>query len=859
MHNIARKIFPMAIASRVFALLIISACTVTVGTVTVGTVTVGTVTASFGATADEVVQFNRDVRPILSQHCFACHGPNEQSRKGGFRFDVRSSAVAATDSGKLPIVPSDPQASELIRRVETTDEAERMPPLPHKQLTFAEVGTLRRWIAAGAKYERHWSFEPARRSTIPAVKQTIWPQNPIDYFVLAQMERNGLLPSPEVNRETLIRRVTLDLTGLPPTLDEIDRFLLDRRRGAYERLVDRLMKTTAYAERRAQDWLDLARYADSRGFADDATRQIWPYRDWVIRAIDRNMPFDQFTVEQLAGDMLPNATDQQRLATAFHRNAPQAKGNTYPPEEYRIKGVVDRVNTTGRVWLGLTMDCAECHDHKFDPITQRDYYSLFAIFNNIEHSGTGFGQGGPTMNYKQASPADPTIAAERKRIEAKLAVARKALPVPPAIDDESLLGKWEGPAVIADAAKFSVAGDLTITAQIRTTQTVADIVSKYDWRGKQRSYLFGIGGEADKKGLPGHLFCWVSSRTDPYDGAEIHGSFKVSDGHKHDVAVVFDAGKSLRLFVDGVEDKAARLIGKVPNSIAQSDRRLAIGAGYSGTPEANAYRFEGELSNVRLYAAALSDQIDVGKAGAQVASLQAALQKIDERIAANSVTVSEVPVMRELAKPRETFIHVRGSFLNRGEQMLPAVPALFAVVDSEQPRNRLDFARWLVNGKNPLVARVIANRFWQSYFGLALVPTADDFGAQGAVPTHPDLLDWLADEFVASGWDMKRMHRLIVTSATYQQSAVITAELQKRDPQNLLLARMPRLRLPAEQIRDQALAISGLLVGKVGGPPVFPSQPKDYWQQYALPGTWNDSKGDDRHRRTMYTYWRRMA
>ena len=805
------------------------------------------------------LQFNRDVRPILADRCYACHGPDKHSRKAKLRLDKRESALG-TNEEDAAIVPGKPGLSELVARINSTDSDERMPPPEFKKkLSPGQKEILTRWIAEGAKYEKHWSFVPPRRETLPPVKKVDWPKNPIDYFILARQEDKNLSPSPVASRQTLIRRVTLDLTGLPPTPEQVAAFVHDPRKDAYQRVVDRLMKSIAYAERRAQDWLDLARYADTRGFADDKMRNIWPWRDWVIRAMNRNQPFDEFTIEQLAGDMLPNPTDEQRLATAFHRNAPQAKGMTYPVEEYRVKGVVERVNTVGQVWLGLTMGCAQCHDHKFDPINQRDYYSIYAMFNNVEHGGTGFGQGGPTMKYQLASPEqDAQIIAKRKRIEAELAAARKALPPPRPIDGKNLLGKWDGPGVVPEAEKFSLRGDLTITAKIRTTQPVADIVSKYDWRGKQRSYVFGIGGEGDKNGVPGHLFFWVSSRTDPFQGVEIYGSQKVNDDRDHHVAVEFVAGKSVRLFVDGIEDKAARLTGKVPQSIAQSKRPLAIGAGYNSNPEANAYRFKGQLSDIRLSDRALGKEISLGSAGDKVVALQAALRELDGKKPVQKV-VDAVPVMRERAQRRETFVHVRGNFLNKGAQVSPAVPELFEVPKSGQPRDRLEFARWLVGEKNPLVARVVVNRFWQGYFGHGLVRTPDDYGAQGTPPTHPHLLDWLATEFVTSGWDMKHIHRLIVTSATYRQSARITPEAQKRDPENLLLARMPRVRLPAEQIRDQALAVSGLLVGKVGGPPVYPMHPPNYWQQRALPGKWTNSKGTSRHRRTMYTYWRRMA
>lgn len=807
----------------------------------------------------DTVSFNRDVRPILSDRCYACHGPDNHSREADLRLDRRESALGTNEEGAA-IVPGKPDLSELVSRINSDDPDVLMPPPRlNKPLAAEEKKILVEWIAQGAKYERHWAFAPPRRSTLPKTPSTDWPRNPIDQFILARLKKAGLSTSPAVNRETLIRRVTLDLTGLPPTPEEIDAFLKDRGKGAYERLVDRLLKTTACAERRAQDWLDLARYADTRGFADDKQRMIWPWRDWVIRSLDQNMPFDQFTIEQLAGDMVPDATDEQRLATAFHRNAPQARGETYPVEEYRVKGVVDRVNTIGRVWLGLTLDCVECHDHKFDPISQRDYYSMLAIFNNVEHSGAGHGQGGPTMSYRlRRKKQDDRLAAEIGKLESELATARTKLPKPRPLAQEQIIGKWDGPTVEADPKEFCITRHLTVTAKICTKQPTADIVSKYDWRGKQRSYVFGIGGEGDPAARPGHLFFWVSAHTEPFSGVTVYGSWPVNDGQQHHVAVEFVAGKSVRLFVDGIEDRGVILKGTVPTSIAVSNRPLAIGSGYSGSTKANAFRFKGELSDVRLSDQALGDEISVGSAGDKVVALLAALHKLKHGQLEEEV-IAAVPLMREQGKPRRTFIHIRGNFLARGDRVFPAVPSLFDVPESHQPRNRLEFARWLVDGKNPLVARVVVNRFWQSYFGHGLVRTPDDFGAQGTPPTHPRLLDWLATEFVESGWDMKHIHRLIVTSATYRQSARVTAEAKESDPQNLLLGRMPRVRLPAEQIRDQALAVSGLLEEKVGGPPVYPTQPKGYWRQRALPGEWKDSTGGDRHRRTIYSYWRRMA
>lgn len=573
------------------------------------------------------ISFNREIRPILAENCLACHGLDAGQRKGELRLDALEGAHGKGKSGKVAIVPGNAKASEVWKRIITTEAKDVMPPpKTHKSLTVAQKDLIKRWIDEGATFEPHWAFIPPQRPALPVVAKKEWVRNPVDHFILATLERESLAPTPEAERTTLLRRVTLDLTGLPPTPAEQSAFLADASPQAYEQVVDRLMATRDYAERRAQDWLDLARYADSRGFADDKTQDVSPYREWVIKAIHTNQSFDKFTIEQLAGDMLPEATDVQRIATAFHGGAPQARGQTYPVEEYRLKKIVDKLNTTGTTWLGLTLGCAECHDHKFDPISQKDYFRMFALFNSVEHSGQGFDQGGPTLNFSLA----------------------------------------------------------------------------------------------DKK-------------------------------------------------------------------------------------------------------------------------------------------IAKVPVMKERAEPRETFIHVRGNFLTRGEKVSPGVPAFLLGAESTQPINRLEFARSLVSGKNPLVARVVVNRFWQAYFGHGLVRSSADFGFQGESPTHPELLDWLACEFVASGWNMKAMHRLIVTSAAYRQSARIPRQRVSRDPQNRWLMAMPRVRLPAEQIRDQALAVSGLLKPVANGNSIFPPQPEQYWEDRDLPGKWKDSSGEDLHRKSLYIYWRRTA
>jgi hypothetical protein len=613
--------------------------------------------------APRSIGFNREIRPLLTSHCISCHGPDAEQRKGGLRLDLREEALKRQESGSRAIVPGDPEASELVVRLESGDRDEVMPPpKTHKTLTPGQKGLLRRWIREGAVYEPHWAFVPPKRPQVPGGAAG----HPVDAFIQDALRVQALDPSPEADRATLLRRVTLDLTGLPPSEEELSAFLADGRSDAYERVVDRLMASRAYAERRAQDWLDLARYSDTCGFADDQKQDIWPYRDWVVEALHRNMPYDQFTIEQLAGDMLPGATEAQRIATGFHRNAPQAKGATYPVEEYRLKGVADRVNTTGRVWFGLTLGCAECHDHKFDPIAQKDYYALFAIFNNVVHLGAGFTQGGPVL--------------EKPTPEQSEAVER--------------------------------------------LQRQLDLVVKAPGAPKEG------GGEKE--------------------------------------------------------------------------------------------------------------------------AIERELQKVRSAILA-------IPVMQELARPRETFVHIRGDFMQRGEAVQGAPPRMFLEKGEAVPANRLEFARWLVSGRHPLVARVAVNRFWQEHFGEGLVRTPDDFGLHGALPSHPELLDWLACEFVESGWDMKRLHRLIVTSATYRQQSRVSEEHLRRDPQNVWLARAPRPRLAAESLRDQALAVSGLLNREEGGPPVFPVQPAGYWEQRGLKGVWKNSEGPQAYRRTLYTYWRRMA
>jgi hypothetical protein len=598
--------------------------------------------------AEELIDFNRDIRPILSNRCFTCHGPDESQRTGGLRLDLRQGALEPADSGERAVVPGAPEQSELIARVNAEDEFMRMPPPETgSALTEAELRLLSDWIRQGAAYATHWSYVKPQRPPLPDLDALLadldpaeserwktWPRNEIDHFVLERMVRQSLLPSPEADRYALIRRVALDLTGLPPTLQQVDRFVHDDAPDAYERLVDRLLNEPGYGEHWARLWLDLARYADSAGYADDPPRTIWPYRDWVIRALNDNLPFDQFTIEQLAGDLLPDPTEDQLIATAFHRNTMTNNEGGTDDEEFRNAAVVDRVNTTMAVWMGTTIDCAQCHTHKYDPITQEEYFRLFAILNNTEDA-----------DRRDESPVLPLMTEEQKQ-------------------------------------------------------------------------------QSPAEGKP----------------------------------------------------------------------------------------------------------------------------------------ATSVPIMRELPEDRRrrTFVQLRGSFLDRGDEVTEGLPSAFHAPPEGEPLHRLTLARWLVDEENPLTARVVSNRYWESLFGQGIVATSEEFGTQGDLPTHPELLDWLATELIRLGWDRKAFLRLLVTSATYRQSSRVTLQLLQLDPENRWLARGPRFRVSAEMVRDQALFVAGLLSPKMYGPPVHPPQPAlGLSAAFGSGIDWQTSAGQDRYRRALYTSWRR--
>jgi hypothetical protein len=898
------------------------------------------------------VDFTRDVRPILSDKCFACHGPDEAGRQAGLRLDTREGAFA--DRGGRPaIVPGDPAASLLLQRIVHKSEALRMPPRSAgPRLTDKEVDLIRRWIEQGAEWRTHWAYVAPVRPPIPEVKLKSWPRNPIDHFILAELERRNLKPSPEADRATLLRRLSLDLAGLPPTPEELARFLADRAPGAYERQVERLLASPRYGERMAMEWLDLARYADTHGYHIDSHRDMWPWRDWVIAAFNRNMPYDRFTVEQLAGDLLPNPTREQLIATGFNRNHMINFEGGAIEEEYLVEYVVDRVETTGTVWLGSTLGCARCHDHKYDPFSQKDFYRLFAFFNTVNERGLD-GRAGNAQPVLQL----PTPEQEQrlKQIQAELEAKEQAFPKQEA---EGLFEAWRRtrgasmPAPSRDGllTHYEFEGSLVDTSGgYRHGSTVRGEVIYSSGRVGRSAELngetqvsFGDAGNFDAD-RPFSIALWVQptgyppavilqkiedSETRrgfqleadeavplpplkrgqhlrfrlihrwPEEVAEIRTRELVLQDWRH-LAVNYDgSGKAsgLRLFIDGELKEAVIVRDNLRGSI-RNDAPLE-----TGSPRASARPFKGRIDDLRFYGRELEPaevlqlareepvramltglsarpkrQADaeayearlrdyflrfeapepVRKLYLEIQALREAKQKLDSQIVTTMV-------MAEMEKPRETHVLGRGDYRNLGEKVTPGVPAALPPMPAGAPANRLGLAQWLVDPSNPLTARVAVNRLWQMFFGTGLVKTAEDFGSQGEAPSHPELLDWLATEFIRTGWDVKAMVRLIVTSAAYRQSSRATPELVELDPENRLLARGPRFRLKAELIRDNALAISGLLNPAIGGPSVFPYQPPGIWEEvaygdYFTAQTYTPSTGPDLYRRSMYTFWKRTA
>jgi hypothetical protein len=855
------------------------------------------------------VDFEREIRPILSDACYVCHGPDSGKREANLRLDTREGAFAEIDGVKM-IVPGKPEKSELFRRISTKDADDRMPPAKAKRtLSPAQIDLVRRWIEQGAPWGTHWAFAPAKSPPLPETRNRAWRRNAIDDFVLARLEQEKLEPSPEADRATLLRRVSLDLTGLPPAPEELDAFLAD---GDYERAVDRLLASPRYGERMAIRWLDAARYADTSGYQNDGPRDMWRWRDWVIQAFNANMPFDRFTVEQLAGDLLPGATLDQKIATGFNRNHRGNSEGGIIPEEYQVEYVVDRVDTTSTVWLGLTVGCARCHDHKYDPIRQEEFYRLFAYFNTIPEHGRAIKVGNSPPFIQAPTPEHE---GERRKLDAELAVAAKRVE-----DLQSELQRaqksWEqglGPEgfrwTVTDGllAKFDLDADAAGLKAVGSPMVFVPgpvgAAAKLDGKRHFEAPAAGKFGYFDKFTLAAWVYGGqgtLLSRMDEVgreDGYHVHlekGRIQVGlvkrwldDAIRietirpleperwHHVAVTYDGSRSaagLVVYVDGKPEPHKVHLDFLNQSFA-NDKPFRIGAGRE--------LLEGMVDDVRLYSRRLSPE-EIGciaatdrdsphhaatlrlgflekEAPAPIREAHQNLVRLTRRKEAFEESVPTVMVMEEMKNPRETRILVRGEYNRPGKPVTAGVPAALHPLGADAPRNRLALAQWLVDPANPLTARVVVNRWWQMYFGSGIVRTVEDFGVQGERPSHPELLDWLATELVRTGWDVKRLQKTIVSSATYRQSSRLTSALRDRDPDNRLLARGPRFRLPAEAVRDQALAASGLLVEKIGGPSVKPYQPDGLWKEIASDTQYDQAKGPGLYRRSLYTYWKRTV
>lgn len=996
----------------------------------------------------EDIDFNLDVRPILSNKCFLCHGPDPEGVQAGLRLDVRESAIAELDSGEVAVVPGKPEVSELIGRITTDDEDLRMPPADHgAKLTEKEVAVLKAWVAQGAGYAKHWSYVKPVRPNVPPppAAHAAWPKNAVDNFLLQAMLKKGMVPSGKADRYALVRRVFLDLTGLPPTVDEADAFANSKDPNAYSLLVDDLLSRSTFGEHWARKWLDLARYADSAGYADDPPRTIWAYRDWVVQAINDNMPFDQFTTEQLAGDLLPKPSEDQLIATAFHRNTLTNNEGGTQDEEFRNVAVVDRVNTTMAVWMGTTMACAQCHTHKYDPITQEEYFRFFAVFNNTRDA-----------DRRDESPlvqiyTDAQLKS-RKDLTQQIATLQGLIDTPTAelaksqqVWEQTLRSKTSWTDLPAVAARRSSGQEISVLDNGRLlvqTETLESLPTKDNYvlsfdlppqtniaalqlaalphdslpnkgsghsggnfvitglkvqvvptgngaptgrfvRITQRGtnqilslaevQVFSEGQNVAKSGTatqqstayngPAKLAIDGNTSGDFQEGSVTHSAtednpwLEVDLGSEMPVEKVAlwnrtDNGLQKRLsnfsiellgaerevvwktvsntapdpsaefapsnvrdvkFVSAIADyhqpgfePAEALAGKngknegwaiggaqskphqlvlVPDTPITTEeaakfritiqhqsthsRHLLGHFGFRVTEDKTAIMRSSIPADILAVLDTAADQRSEGASGklaawyrsnaaAELAGSRINLAKATKRLA-DMKPATSVPVLRELtSNRRETFLQFRGSYLDKGPKVEAGVPAVFHSVANPDTLDRLGVAKWLCSEDNPMTARVVANRYWETIFGRGIVVTSEEFGSQGELPTHPKLLDWLATELVANGWNTKALIRILVTSAAYQQTAKVTAESVAEDPDNRWLARGPRIRLSAEMVRDQALFVAGLLSSKMYGPPVNPPQP-DMGLKAAFGGStdWKTSGGEDRYRRGLYTTWRR--
>jgi hypothetical protein len=875
---------------------------------------------SLSAKAAEPLEFNRDIRPILSDHCFACHGFDAKKRKAGLRLDTAEGAYQAI-KGHAPIKPGDPKASSVMQRMVSRDPDEVMPPPEtHKPLNAAQIQTIERWIREGAAYQRHWSFEAPLK---PAVPKASGPQrNPIDAFIQDRLARQRLAPAAEASREELIRRVTLDLTGLPPTLREIDAFLADAKPDAYERLVDRLLKSERFGEHQGRLWLDVARYADTHGLHLDNERSMWPYRDWVVRAFNQNLPFDQFTIWQLAGDLLPEASMEQKIASGFNRcNVTTSEGGSIN-EEFVFRYAVDRTETTVAVWMGLTAGCAVCHDHKFDPISQKEFYSLYAFFNSAADPAM---DGNilltpPTLRLStpqqaaQLAQYDHAIAATQGRMREAIAKLNYRDPAdqqpPPAVQTSKVVwfeDNFPAEAKVASSGaptRLIQANQGPVFSGRQALQRKAKGVAQ-DFFTNGGTYEIPPNGKLsvqcylDPKDPPKavmlqfHTAGWNHRAVWGEEGAIPYGRVRTPERVR--VAALPELGKWVKLEV--AADRLGLKPGMKVNGFAftQFDGtvtwdQLAMSSRVDPAKDPQwswkiwvqknqGRRVEGLPNDLQtLVRGKKAEQwpaADIKRlkewwfenecqsARELVDGLRAEKLDLEAKRKALEDVIPATFIMADLPQPRGSFVMERGQYDKPKEKVSRGTPAIFPPLPSKPEPTRLDLAQWLLSPQHPLTARVQVNRFWQQFFGNGLVKTSNDFGSQGEPPSHPELLDWLAVTFREQSWDMKRFIRLLVTSHTYRQSAQWRADAAQQDPENRLLARGPRFRLDAEVLRDSALSISGLLSPRIGGKGVKPYQPENIWEPVGFGGSntrnYIQDHGEALYRRSLYTFWKRTA
>ncbi len=912
-----------------------------------------------GALPQEI-DFNLHVRSILSESCFTCHGPDANAREAELRLDTEEGAFAPlkVSKGSFAITKGKPDESELYKRI-TSDDPDYMMPTPDSNLSLSErdIAILKRWIEEGAEYKKHWSFIVPEKSDLPRVANEDWPDSPVDYFVLAKLEQNGLKPSADAGKEKLLRRVSFDLTGLPPTVDEIEDFLSDTSPDAYERVVDRLLASPAYGERMAVEWLDVARYADSNGYQHDSSNEMWPWREWVIRAFNRNMPFDQFTTWQLAGDLLPDATRQQKLATGFNRVHKQNQEGGIVGEEYRVEYVADRVYTTATTFLGITMQCARCHDHKYDPVSEVEYYQFSAFFDNVNDAGQipNEGAAGPTILLPDEETdaliayLDEEISSNEQLLEDLKAgkagkeedFLRWQETADPALDQSDI------PGLIAHLDLNVIQGDTAVTVAANEMETgrvsgtihsvdgIADGALEFSHgnyinlgrdvaqfrRTDPFSFSFWINPSEKFNEVPvlvktgaiyvgykGYDISLFNNRVSlrvihgwPFNAIQALSDQELNMNEWNQVVVTYDGSSNangIRIFINGEEEETRiehnnlfKNIVLAPDDL-YGNQDFLVGyrtsfdnLSYDGLKLDEIKIFDRQLTPVEALALAGKEEdlqqmaaMDPDAIGEEqkktlydhylltydpdYRQLSGKLHELRLEKSGVTDTLREVMVMEERLNPRQTYVRVRGQYDQLGEKVNPGVPESILEFPEDLPQNRLGLAQWLLSDEHPLTSRVIVNRYWQLLFGQGLVDTPDDFGNQGSLPSHPELLDWLAITFRENGWNIKNLLKEMVMSRTYRQSSVATPELRERDPQNRLLARGPRYRLQAEMIRDNALAASGLLVPEIGGPSVFPYQPDGLWAETAASRYLNKyvpSEGDGLYRRSLYTFWKRTS